>query len=224
MDRKSYQKSYNKAYYWKNPEQHRERVKLYRKEHLKEVREKQKQWYNSDTGKKWLNENAEKNRVYQKEWMRNWRKNNPDKVKAIGRSDGAKERARRYREKHRIEIRKKSLEYNKIKIKTDPNARMKWLLRSRVNSAIKKQCGLKAYKTMELVGCTVQEVRDHLEKQFTPEMNWKNHGKEWEIDHKIPVAKFDLTNPEEQKKCFHYTNLQPLNWLENRKKQDRIVG
>jgi len=224
MDKKSYQKLYNKVYYWKNPEYHRERVKLYNEKNVEKVKERRKKWRSSDIGKKWLKENAEKHRIYKREWIKNWRKNNPDKVKEISRSDGARERARRYREKHRPEIRKRNLEYNRMKIMTDPNARMKWLLRSRVNGAIKKQCGLKAYKTMELIGCTVQEVRDYLERQFTPEMNWKNHGKVWEIDHKIPVANFDLTKPEEQKKCFHYTNLQPLNWLENRKKQDRIMG
>ena len=53
-------------------------------------------------------------------------------------------------------------------------------------------------------------------------MTWDNHGL-WEIDHKIPCDAFDLTNPEEQKKCFHYTNLQPLIKQENRTKSNRIV-
>ena len=40
-------------------------------------------------------------------------------------------------------------------------------------------------------------------------MSWENHGT-WHIDHRVPCAKFDLTKKEEQEKCFHYTNLQPL--------------
>jgi hypothetical protein len=40
-------------------------------------------------------------------------------------------------------------------------------------------------------------------------MNWENQG-EWHIDHILPCASFDLTKEEEQRKCFHYTNLQPL--------------
>jgi len=222
--KESYRKSYNKAYYWKNPEKHRERVRIYNKENPEKLKKKNKEWYYSEAGKKFREKNKDKNREYQKNWAKNWRKNNPDKVKETNSSDKNKIRQAKYRKKHREELRKRSLEYNKRKIETDPNARMKWLLRSRVNSAIKKQCGTKAYKTIELIGCTIQEVRDHLERQFTPEMNWENHGSYWEIDHIKPVSLFDLTKPEEQKKCFHYTNLQPLKWLENRIKSNRIMG
>jgi hypothetical protein len=41
-------------------------------------------------------------------------------------------------------------------------------------------------------------------------MTWDNHGDVWEIDHIIGCINFDLTDIEQQKKCFHYTNLQPL--------------
>ncbi len=55
-------------------------------------------------------------------------------------------------------------------------------------------------------------------------MTWENHGRHgWHIDHIIPCAAFDLTDPEQQKKCFHYTNYQPLYTLENLKKGDRII-
>ena len=40
-------------------------------------------------------------------------------------------------------------------------------------------------------------------------MSWGNYGK-WHVDHIRPCASFNLVNEEEQKKCFHYTNLQPL--------------
>ena len=40
-------------------------------------------------------------------------------------------------------------------------------------------------------------------------MTWDNYGK-WHVDHIIPVSRFDLTDPEQQKICFHFTNLQPL--------------
>lgn len=55
------------------------------------------------------------------------------------------------------------------------------------------------------------------------EMNWNNHGEVWEIDHIIPCSNFDLTKEEEQKKCFHYLNTQPLTFEENRSKSDKII-
>jgi len=62
---------------------------------------------------------------------------------------------------------------------------------------------------MKLVGCTIEFIKGYLEAQFEPNMSWDNYG-EWHIDHILPCASFDLTLPEEQQKCFHYTNLQPL--------------
>jgi hypothetical protein len=52
-------------------------------------------------------------------------------------------------------------------------------------------------------------------------MNWNNHGLVWELDHIIPISSFNLLNPEEQKKCFHYSNLRPLIKLKNRQKLNK---
>ena len=53
-------------------------------------------------------------------------------------------------------------------------------------------------------------------------MSWKNHGLNgWHIDHIKPVSKYNLLDPEEQKKCFHYTNLQPLWAIENIRKSNK---
>jgi hypothetical protein len=61
------------------------------------------------------------------------------------------------------------------------------------------------------------ELRAHLEHQFKDGMTWDNHG-EWHIDHIKPCVQFDLTDPEQQKECFHYTNMQPLWAFENQSK------
>ena len=59
----------------------------------------------------------------------------------------------------------------------------------------------------------------HLEAQFKPGMTWDNYGlKGWHVDHIRPCASFDLRDPEQQRRCFHYTNLQPLWAEENLKK------
>ena len=71
------------------------------------------------------------------------------------------------------------------------------------------------------MGCTTDELVAHLEKQFTPGMTWDNWAyRGWHIDHIRPCASFDLADPEQQRECFHYTNLQPLWAVDNMRKSD----
>jgi hypothetical protein len=81
--------------------------------------------------------------------------------------------------------------------------------------------GFKTATTLELIGCTVEELKTHLKSKFELWMNFENYGL-WVIDHILPCASFDLTDPEQQKKCFHYTNLQPLEAKENIRKGAKI--
>ncbi len=77
---------------------------------------------------------------------------------------------------------------------------------------------------MKLVGCSLEDLRNHLESYFAEGMSWDNWGYYgWHIDHIIPCCSFDLTKPEEQKKCFHYSNLQPLWGEENLRKKGKIL-
>lgn len=78
----------------------------------------------------------------------------------------------------------------------------------------------KLFTTMKLVGCSIEKLRNHLQKQFKPGMSWKNYGK-WQVDHIRPCSSFDLSKSAEQRKCFHYTNLQPLWETENLSKGDK---
>ena len=75
----------------------------------------------------------------------------------------------------------------------------------------------KNHKSMDLIGASPSFVMDYLQAKFTEGMTWENHG-DWHIDHIQPCCSFDLTDEEEQKKCFHYTNLQPLWAIDNLKK------
>jgi hypothetical protein len=74
-------------------------------------------------------------------------------------------------------------------------------------------------RTHEYIGCSIAELREHLQKQFTARMSWDNYGA-WHIDHKRPCASFDLSKREEQLACFHFTNLQPLWAADNISKGD----
>ena len=93
-------------------------------------------------------------------------------------------------------------------------------LRSRMHQALNGKC--KADTTKALLGCTYEEARAHIEAQFTEGMSWDKMGLHGiHIDHIRPCASFDLSDPEQQRECFHYTNLQPL-WAEdNLKKSDK---
>lgn len=92
---------------------------------------------------------------------------------------------------------------------TDENFRLKMNISSRVNLAIGNKN--KSGRTEELLGCTIDELKKHLESKFTKGMSWETRGKfGWNIDHIRPCSSFDLSKEEQQKECFHYTNLQPL--------------
>ena len=111
------------------------------------------------------------------------------------------------------------------KYSNDIQFKLKVLLSNRVRKSLKNQNILKKTKTVKLIGCSWQEARDHLQSQFKEGMTWENHGKYgWHIDHIIPCSSFDLTDPEQQKKCFHYTNIQPLWWHENLSKGNKILS
>jgi len=103
----------------------------------------------------------------------------------------------------------------------DTQYRMKMALHVRLYDAVKRQKGVKSSKTLELLGCTVDQLQTFIGAEFTEGMTWENYG-EWHIDHIRPCASFNLENPEEQKKCFHWTNLQPLWAADNLAKSDRL--
>lgn len=122
------------------------------------------------------------------------------------------------KEKHRLK---------RIEQMKDPLFRVSKQLRDRLYHAIKKIGINKKTHTKELLGCSFEEAKLHIESLWLPGMDWSNygHGKgKWCIDHIIPCAMFDLTKLEDQQKCFHYTNLQPLWYSDNAKKSSIYEG
>ena len=119
-----------------------------------------------------------------------------------------------WRKENREKLTKKNLIYEKNRKMVDPEFKLVKILRSRLNSALNRRNIQKGFSTMELTGCELPFLKEYLEAKFTEGMSWKNHG-DWHIDHIKPCCSFDLKNEEEQKKCFHYTNLQPLWATEN---------
>lgn len=139
-----------------------------------------------------------------------WTLRNKAKTKAIGAAwvkanpEKQRQRQRKWREanRHKANI------YEKKALRLHPQRRIASNLRRRVRETIKES---KSAKTFVLVGCTPSELKARLESLFLPEMSWDNYGVHgWHIDHRKPLSSFDLTQPEQQRQAFHYSNLQPL--------------
>lgn len=126
-----------------------------------------------------------------------------------------------YRRKNLKKLNKQRLE----KYHTDINFKIRHNLRTRLNNALRAQNTKKNKSSLAFLGCSIEQVRKHLESQFQEGMTWENHATDgWHIDHIIPCVSFDLTKEEEIKKCFHYTNLKPLWAEENLSKRDKIIN
>jgi len=186
----------------------------------------------------WYQKNRELARVYNKEYKFKHKKilSEKAKMKRQGESGDkirAAERLYNYNNKEQVAAKKKKYrakpetrtienlyakKYYHTVWKKNPNARLALNMRNRVCKLLK---GInKSNSTMKLLGCTIEELWQHLEKKFQPGMTKENYG-EWHVDHIIACAKFDLSKSGEQDKCFHYINLQPLWALDNIKKGSR---
>lgn len=140
-------------------------------------------------------------------------KNNPDKIK---------EYSKKYRTgKTRDRYLAKKRQSNKKYYDNNLEYKMGNLLRCRIWTTLKKQNIDKNNGTMELVGCSKEELIKHLESKFQEGMSWKNWSLNgWHIDHIRPISSFDLSDPAQVKECFHFSNLQPLWAIDNLKKSD----
>ena len=157
--------------------------------------------------KKYRLDNLEKLKKMTKIWI----ENNREKFNKL---------ANKSYHKNKKKIIKKNMEYERKRLKTDMNWVLKKRLRNRLRQALK---GIsKSKSTMELLGVPHMDfLKTWIECKFKEGMTWENRHL-WHIDHIKPCSSFDLTKPEEQAKCFHYTNLQPLWASENLSKGNRI--
>ena len=157
--------------------------------------------YNKQYRLNHLNELKQKRKIYN-QINRNkhiisatkWRKDNPEKYKST------------------------RMKWHNKNYKTNINYRLRMVLRARFYDALKR--GVKTSSILNLLDCSIEELKHHLESKFylnkeTGEMmTWENRSL-WHIDHIKSCVSFDLTKEEEQKKCFHWSNLQPLWAKEN---------
>lgn len=139
------------------------------------------------------------------EWARRFRQEHLEMMR---------ERDRAFRKAHPDRVRSDARKY-----RSTVNGKLKSNLARKMNYAIH---GMKAADVVGLTGCTIEFLRGYLESKFKPGMTWENYGKfGWHVDHIVACAKFDLSDPEQQRKCFHYSNLQPMWAKENHSKGAR---
>lgn len=189
---------YNKKYWQETKEQQKEKQKIWRENNKERIKENMKKW-------------LENNKEYKKQKDKEYREENRDKrneqVKLWKRNDYQDLKTN----PDRID------EYNRQRIKSNVGRRIREMLQQQ-----------KSQRTLDYVGCSLDELKAHLEEQFQEGMSWDNYGKYtfgndtsgWHIDHIIPCAAFNLEDEFERNACFYYQNLQPLWGKDNIVKSD----
>lgn len=198
---KECRKQYDRDWYKLNQESQKSKGRKYFSLNREAVLEKNRNYPKDKKalqGKRYRQENAVKIAAHKKEAYDLWRSENPKKVT----------------DRNKWEKEKRAL---------DPSYKISGALRTRINSLLKNIDSTRTLSLIEIIGCSVDFLRSHLEIQFLPGMSWINHSvKGWHIDHIIPCSSFDLTDPEQQKACFHWSNLQPLWAFDNLSKGSKI--
>lgn len=104
--------------------------------------------------------------------------------------------------------------YNKLK--NDPYFKIKHYYRNCFGKIKRKKGFSKESKTAEYLGCDWNSFKEYIESLFENWMTWDNWGvydpngpRTWNIDHIVPLAKFDFSDQEQINKAFHYTNCRP---------------
>jgi len=159
---------------------------------------------------------SEAKKVHRREWLQANRE--------LMRKANCKYRKRVQEEKGEqwAKERKRNYAYRAQRLQTDLSFRFVQKLRNRYNQALKRLQTQKTTSVTKLAGCSISDLRAHIETQFQPGMTWDNWARDgWHLDHIKPIASFDRPDHPD---CWHYSNLQPL-WAEdNLKKGARLAA
>lgn len=179
------------------------RTKEYQKNNKEKCQKRSKIW-------------EEKNKEKRKSQNKKWRTLNRDNLLSY---------MKEYSEKNRPILQIKRKTYQRKKYNSDENYKLRMLIGGRIRRIFNHQRVNKGNKSIELLGCDLNFLKSYIENKFKDGMSWdKFKLGEIHIDHIKPCASFDLTDPEQQKECFHYSNLQPLWAVDNLKKGAKIYG
>lgn len=171
-------------------------------------------------------------------------KKDPEKIKANNKKwiENNKEKFKQLVKNNRNKYKEYDKEYAKknwLEKKIDPEYQLKhkeyqrqYKKQKRKDSIFRLKENLRTYfyrsitnksnSVFKYLGCSIEEFKIHLEKQFNKDMNWDNYGEYWEVDHINPIENFNFSNESEIYECWNYKNLQPLTINENRTKRHKI--
>jgi hypothetical protein len=169
--------------------------------------------------KKWSELNKDKVNISSKKYVLNNSEKRKESIKIYYLNN--KEKIKDYKKRWDKNNPTYMTDYDKKRKKIDPEYKLWVNIRNRTSNYIKLKNITKNNSTYNLIGLTPNELKTHLEKQFTKGMTWELFGQNIHIDHIIPLS--SAKTEEEIYKLCHYTNLQPL-WAEdNLKKSNKIL-
>jgi hypothetical protein len=161
--------------------------------------------------KKWRDNNKE----YMSNKSKNWYEENKERRKQY---------LKEYREKNIDKIRKTKRDYERNRKASDPLYKLITNFRTAIWTVLKESNVDKYGHYFDILQYTPEELINHLEKQFVPDMTWDNYGI-WHVDHKLPITSFDIQEmgDEEFMRCWCLDNLQPMWGEENIRKSNKIL-
>ncbi len=125
-----------------------------------------------------------------------------------------------YRKKNKDILREKNKIYHNNRLKTDITYKVRHIAKNVIRKAISKGGYTKRSRTYEILGCSYEEFKIHIENLFQSGMNWDNRHL-WDIDHIVPIS---LAESEEEMIILnYYSNLRPLWKNENEYKSDKVT-
>lgn len=199
--------------------------KLKYNENKQSEREKQRLYYKEKgfiTRKKYKRNNKEKVKTYMSVYL----EKNKTKITKQKKVNNEINKSH-YLKQHKLWLKNNHdhvLKHQKDRYKNDIEYRLKHCMRMRIKTAVNKiKIGSISKQLLNFIGCSLTDLKIHLEKQFEPGMSWGNYGQkndQWSIDHIKPCSLFDHTNIEEIKKCHNFTNLCPMWHSDNVKKSN----
>ena len=157
-------------------------------------------------------------REKQKERNKRWILNNPEKYKECRKRIEAKRSKTAARTEYNRQYNAKRLLNVEFKIRKNVSRQI-------VHALKRKEGSKHGQSVLDKLGYSLQQLKEHLEKQFDENMNWENYGTYWHIDHIVPHSSFSYTSmdDEEFKKCWSLNNLRPLEAIENIKKSNKLL-